>query len=129
LTFRKRIATCSDCLEERLARESASSVTDADEERIVILVTRDVLATVGPNFSDIVVEEAARIRLFAEAVPEYEQRVIDAVQQHLHDEFVDTTWPRCPLHPNHPLWYSDGWWRCPHAGAIAPLGELAHANK
>jgi hypothetical protein len=104
-------------------------VTDADEERIVILVSRDVLATVGPSFEDIVVEEAARIRLFAEAVPEYEQRVIDEVQQRLHDEFVDTTWPTCPLHPNHPLWYSDGWWRCPRAGAIAPLGELANANK
>jgi hypothetical protein len=70
---------------------------------MVILVTRDVLATVGPGFEDIVVEEGARIRLIAETVPEYEQRVIDDVQQRLHDEFVDTTWPTCPLHPNHPL--------------------------
>jgi hypothetical protein len=129
LTVRKGVATCSDCLKERLARESSGSVTDADEERMVILVTRGVLATVGPGFEDIVVEEAAPIRLFAEALPEYEQRVIDEVQQRLHDEFVNTTWPTCPLHPNHPLWYSDGRWRCPHAGAIAPLGELAVANK
>ena len=129
LTVRKGVATCSDCLEERLARESSGSVTDADEERVVILVTRDVLATVGPGFEDIVVEEGARIRLFAEAIPEYEQRVIDEVQQRIHEEFVDTTWPTCPLHPNHPLWYSGGWWRCPHAGAIAPLGELAGGRK
>jgi hypothetical protein len=129
LTVRKGVATCSDCLEERLARESSGSVTDADEERLVILVTRDVLATVGPGFEHIVVEEGARIRLFAEAVLEYEQRLIDDVQQRLHDEFVSTTWPTCPLHSNHPLWYSDGWWRCPHAGAIAPLGELTSTNK
>lgn len=96
---------------------------------MVILVTRDVLATVGPGFEDFVVDEAARVRLFTEAVPDYEQRVVDEVQQRLHDEFVDTTWPACPLHPNHPLWYSGGWWRCPHAGAIAPLGELASGNK
>jgi hypothetical protein len=112
-----------------MAREASGSVTDADEERMVILVTRDVLATVGPGFEDIVVEEGARIRLIAETVPEYEQRVIDDVQQRLHDEFVDTTWPTCPLHPNHPLLYSGGWWRCPRGGAIAPLGELARANK
>jgi len=112
-----------------ISAQSSGPVTDADEERMVILVTRDVLATVGPGFAHIVVEEGARIRLFAEAVPEYEQRVVDDVQQRLHDAFVSTTWPACPLHPNHPLWYSDGWWRCSHAGAIVPLGGLTSANK
>jgi len=104
-------------------------VTAADEERVTTIVTQDVLATVGPGFENIVVEEGARVRLVAETVPDYEQRVIDDVQQRLHDEFVDSTWPTCPLHRNHPLWYSDGWWRCPRAGAIARLGELAGANK
>jgi len=125
----RRIPQHVDHVAKTRGMSGSRARTDADEERVVILVTRDVLAIVGPGFEHIVAEEGARIRLFAEAVLEYEQRLIDDVQQRLHDEFVSTTWPTCPLHPNHPLWYLDGWWRCPHAGAIAPLGELTSANK
>ena len=45
---------------------------------------------------------------------------------------VDTTWPTCPHHPNHPLWHSDGWWRCERiTEPVARLGELSKikANK
>jgi|SRR6266850_1300121 len=125
LTVRKGVATCADCEADRLAHESAGGLADADEERMVRLVSQDLLTTVGPGFEDMAIEAAARIRLFAKTLPDYEQRVIDDVQQRLHDEFVNTTWPTCPLHQNHPLWYSKGWWRCPKEGAIARLGELA----
>ena len=55
----------------------------------------------------------------------FERRVVEDVQQFLHDTFVDTSWPLCPEHPNHPLWYSDGWWKCAHTGRrLAPLGAL-----
>jgi len=52
------------------------------------------------------------------------------IQQRLHDEFIDTTWPACPIHHRHPLWLNeeDGgpwFWRCLETGqAIAPLGGL-----
>lgn len=88
------------------------------------LVTQDLLATVGPGFEEFAIEAAARLRLFRDTLAAYEQEVVDDVQQRLHDEFVDTTWPACPLHHHHPLWYSEGWWRCPQEGAIARLGEL-----
>jgi hypothetical protein len=47
------------------------------------------------------------------------------VQQCVHDTFVDTSWPACPEHSNHPLWYVEGWWSCKRSGArVAPLGGL-----
>ena len=53
---------------------------------------------------------------------------VEALQQRLHDTFVDTSWPPCPRHPNHPLWLVGGEgggsvWCCPRDEAeIAPLG-------
>lgn len=54
-------------------------------------------------------------------------KVVEDVQQRLQDEFVDTTWPACARHPNHPLEYSEGAWHCPRGGVIARLGELGSA--
>ena len=124
MTVRNGVATCADCEPERVARETAGPVTAADEARMVRLLTQDLRATVGAGFERFVIADAARLALFHETLVSYEQWVVDGVQQRLHDEFVDTTWPSCPLHKNHPLWYSEGWWRCPQAGAIARLGEL-----
>ena len=87
----RRIPQHVDHVAKTRGMSGSRARTDADEERVVILVTRDVLAIVGPGFEHIVAEEGARIRLFAEAVLEYEQRLIDDVQQRLHDEFVSTT--------------------------------------
>jgi hypothetical protein len=130
LIVEKGLATCAACRSERKALEDSSAVTEADEQHLVKLLSADLLATVGVGSTDIAIAEAARIRLFARTLPEFEQRVVDAVQQRLHDEFVDTTWPACPVHPNHPLWYSDAFWRCPVTGdGIARLGELANASQ
>lgn len=105
--------------------EHRGEVTDAVEARVISLLLEDLQHTVGPGHEDVVEEAAARIRLFGDESADFEQRVVDDVQQYLHDTFVDTTWPACPEHPNHPLWYSDGWWRCDHSGkAVAPLGGL-----
>jgi hypothetical protein len=123
------VAICSDCQQERRRLESLSEVSDGDEERVVGLVSRDLVATVGPGLEHIAIAEAARIRLFVSRVAEYEGRVVDDVQQRLHDEHLDTTWPTCPQHPNHPLWYSDGWWRCPTSGMVARLGELGGVER
>jgi len=125
LVRRKEVATCSACELQRLARESASNITDSDEQQLVSLLTQDMVSTIGPGFEYFVVESAARHRLFIDDVLEYRQRVIDDVQQRFHDEFVDTTWPTCPRHPTHPLWFTGGWWRCAQTGEpIATLGAL-----
>ena len=92
---------------------------------MVGLILQDVARTVGPGHESAVEEAAARMRLFSDGAADFEQRVVDDVQQNLHDTFADTTWPSCPHHPNHPLWYSEQWWRCEQNGIrVARLGEL-----
>jgi hypothetical protein len=91
-----------------------------------------VEATIGRGHDETIVEAAARRRLYVGDPAGYVDEVVDDVQQHIHDAFVDTTWPACPYHPNHPLWFSDGWWRCERiTGPVASLGELSKvkANK
>lgn len=67
---------------------------------------------------------AANAAKFVEDPVELVQKVVEDVQQRLQDEFVDTTWPACPRHPNHPLDYNEGVWSCPRGGVVAQLGEL-----
>jgi hypothetical protein len=60
-------------------------------------------------------------------------KLAEDVQQHLHDTFVHTTWPACPLHPQHPLWldseHDRAVWRCRQAEMdIAPLGSLTRGT-
>ena len=55
--------------------------------------------------------------------------IAGAVATCLHDDFIDTTWPACPTHPNHPLTvhHEDSFstWRCPSDGTvIANVGML-----
>jgi hypothetical protein len=124
LTTRDGISNCADCSGQRTVRLAATVVTEADQQRLVALINRDLAATMGPESTPIALEASGRQRLFAVSLDDYEQRVVDDVQQSIHDEFLDTTWPACPQHPNHPLWYSAGWWRCQRAGAVARLGDL-----
>src|SRR5688500_7530168 len=84
----------------------------------------DVAATLGARHVEAVERNAAT---FLEFVGSDATAVIlvEDVQQEFHDTFVDTTWPHCPVHPNHPLWFDAGAWRCSENGAaIAALGEL-----
>ena len=60
----------------------------------------------------------------------YPLKVVEAVQQWLHDTFEHTTWPPCPRHLWHPLWLDDAHnrlvWRCTRDDVdVAPLGSLA----
>jgi len=80
-----------------------------DEARVVSLLRGDVEATIGPGHDGAIIEAAARRRPYADVPARYVRDVVDDVQQYFHDAFVDTTWPACPHHPNHPLWFSDGW--------------------
>lgn len=132
LVVKKGVATCESCATERERREASSGVSAADEDRVVSLLRTDVEATIGRGHDETIVEAAARRRLYVGDPAEYVDEVVDDVQQHIHDTFVDTTWPACPYHPNHPLWFSDGWWRCERiTDPVASLGELSKvkANK
>jgi hypothetical protein len=130
LIVTKGVSTCEACVVEREQREASGGVSAEDEARVVSLLRADVEATIGPGRDEAIIEAAARRRLYAEAPAQYVSGVVDDVQQFFHDTFVDTTWPSCPFHPNHPLWFSDGWWRCERIEEpIARLGAISGVNQ
>jgi hypothetical protein len=101
-----------------------------DEARVVSLLRADVEATIGPGHDGAIIEAAARRRPYAGVPAQYVCDVVDDVQQHFHDAFVDATWPACPHHPKPPLRFSDGWWRCERIEEpIARLGMLSGLNQ
>jgi hypothetical protein len=130
LVVKNCVSTCEPCVVEREQREASGGVSAEDEARVVSLLRADVEGTIGPGHDGAIIEAAARRRLYASVPARYVGDVADDVQQYFHDAFVDTTWPACPHHPNHPLWFSDGWWRCERIEApIARLGTLSDLNQ
>jgi hypothetical protein len=92
-------------------------------DQVVELLQRDVVRSVGESSRALVVEIAARVRMLD--IEDPGAKIVNNVQQALHDTFVDTTWPACPRHRTHPLWFRDGAWRCERDDvALAGLGEL-----
>lgn len=105
-------------------------LTHAGESRLVGILTADVSATLGPGYDAMIRECAAVQREFHDQPSDYIDKVVEDVQQHFHDVFIDTTWPRCPRHPNHPLWLHDEFWTCEmDRTRIAPLGGLARDSE
>jgi hypothetical protein len=99
-------------------------VTDADQEQVIRKLIHDLHATVGTGHDYLAVDNAFRLREFIDDVASYIQKVVDDTQQDMHDEFVDTVWPKCPRH-RHPLWFRDGSWCCERDDlCVARLGEL-----
>ena len=111
-----------------------------DTDRIVRLLLADAVATLGEwaraevlTVAANMEENNARVWLaqgaeLAQVQADFDRAVIDHFQQDVHDEHWDTTWPMCPLHPNHPLWYDADReaWYCRHDGTpLAPLGGLS----
>ena len=91
---------------------------------VVPLLQRDVRATLGSAHRQLIADIVADVQQLD--VDDKAEKVVNDVQQHFHDTFVDTTWPSCPRHAKHPLWYRDGAWWCVEDGiAIARLGDLA----
>ena len=98
---------------------------DRDLERVLQLLRHDVAATVGDEHDATISELAANVLTFREPADAAE-KVIEDVQQYFHDTFVDTTWPACPRHPNHPRWFREESWWCEADGvAIVALGKLS----
>jgi hypothetical protein len=98
---------------------------DTERQEIVRLLAEDVAATLGEAHRQAVSDEIPNALEFTDTVEDFARRLVDGVQQFFHDTFADTTWPACPRHPNHPLWFRDGAWWCEADGvAVARLGEL-----
>ena len=98
------------------------------QEEIVRVVAADLVATL--DWSSQEAEEFVR-RFdggWSAVVPQV-LLVAQDVQQHMHDDRIDTSWPRCPDHPRHPLRLSEtlpAVWSCPLTGRpVCALGELA----
>ena len=97
-------------------------------ERATGALKSDVGATVGAGHESVVVHFAEHGRSFIDEDAWFTQWLVDEVQQYFHDTFVDTTWPACPRHPNHPLWFRDDCWWC-DGDRIATFGQLAFSCK
>jgi hypothetical protein len=98
-------------------------ISDLTEADVVERLGRDVISTVGRKYLDVVRSTARHHRQFTDDPDWYVERVVEGVQQYFHDTFVDTTWPACPSHPNHPMWFGAGWWLA-DGRPLARLGEL-----
>lgn len=106
-------------------------VTDALQRDVEARVLRDVRATIGGDHEGLIRHHSTLARTYIEDAVRYELKVVEDVQQSVHDEFIDVTWPTCPRHRCHPLWYRDGYWCCTQDDvAVARFGELAahHAS-
>jgi len=102
--------------------------TDLDQAQVVRLLVKDLHATVGVMHDALAQNNAVRLRAFIDDAQNYVQRVVDDTQQDVHDEFIDTVWPKCPGHA-HPLWFRDGSWWCERDGRlVAHLGELGSVS-
>jgi hypothetical protein len=112
-----------------------------DTERVVRLLLHDAIPTLGRRAGAEILRLAANYEALAgewmrhgesvsEAQRSFDRSVVDELQQTAHDEFWDTTWPACPLHQRHPLWYDDerdAWCCLQDDLVVARLGELGDA--
>jgi hypothetical protein len=100
-----------------------------EAQEAVVALLRDLRASLAPEA--ILELEAATIARAGELLDvvdpiDIAQPLVDDVQQQVHDEFIDVTWPRCPRHPNHPLWLVGGHWQCTRDNvAVSALGKLS----
>ena len=91
--------------------------------QVLPLLQRDVAATLGDAHRQLIEEIAADVRELNAAGGA--EKVVNDVQQYFHDTQVDPTWPACPRHAKHPLWYRDGSWWCVEDGVpVTRLGAL-----
>jgi hypothetical protein len=105
--------------------DTVMSITDEQVNDVVTRLSRDVEGWGLTSHLEWVRHEATNARSFVTDPTWFEEKVVEDLQQRFMDEFVDTTWPRCPRHFRHPLWYHNGNWVCEEdAVAIARLGEL-----
>ena len=104
--------------------------TDEEITLLQELLARDFACTRPAKYLDALPTSVQEIRDWYDWMPDADidsltQHLIDDTQQDLMDTFLDTTWPACPRHPNHPLWFHDGAWHCERDRVpLARLGGL-----
>jgi hypothetical protein len=110
-----------------------------DTDRVVQLLLRDALPAFGEraraevlrlavNYATLAREWMAGGRTLTEVQRSYDSAVVDGLQEAAHDLYWDSTWPACPRHVRHPLWYDETrqLWHCKEDPTIVtPLGRLA----
>ncbi|MDB4909449.1 MAG: hypothetical protein JWO39_272 [Gemmatimonadetes bacterium] len=105
-------------------------ISDQQIAHMLELLSRDVACTKAARYRDATPSTAQEVRdwydgLSFENIESLTEKVVGDVQQGLMDTYVDTTWPACPRHSNHPLWFRDDSWYCERDGvALAQLGGL-----
>src|SRR5690242_389985 len=101
------------------------TISEEDAARVAQLLCDDVAATIGPEHETEIRRLATESRQFYDAYDDYLDKVVEEVQQYIHDCFIDTTWPTCPIHGRHPLWLSNRNWMCAQDRVvIARIGAL-----
>jgi hypothetical protein len=106
------------------------AASDDEIAKMLELLARDFACTRPARHLDALPSSVGEVREWYESMSDSEiasltRRVVDDTQQDLMDTFIDTTWPTCPRHPNHPLWFHDGAWYCERDDeALAKLGGL-----
>jgi len=99
-----------------------------DSTILIQRLSADVTRTIPErHVADVVAwirERHDEVRRLAIAEAEIASRLVDDLQQYVHDCFIDTCWPACPHH-THPLEFRHGHWTCPVSQeAVSALGEL-----
>lgn len=92
-------------------------------EQVVTLLQRDLERTTGDSHARLVREVADDVAELG--IANAAEKIVGDVQQFVQDSRESATWPACPKHHRHPLWYRAGSWWCVEDGvAVAALGEL-----
>jgi hypothetical protein len=104
--------------------------SDREIEEMLVLLGRDFAATRPAKHLGVLPSSVEEVREQTEFMEDADtatltEKVVGDTQQYLMDTHLDTTWPECPRHSNHPLWFHDGAWHCDVDGAaLATLGGL-----
>jgi len=84
---------------------------------------RDVSTVLGPEAGARIEHYVAIFRTLDRE--DFEDYLAEHVQQEILDTHVHTSWPPCPAHPGHPLWFASGAWRCAVDPSVAvALGRV-----
>lgn len=92
------------------------------------LLEADIANTLGATHASRVRRRAAELKELD--VPATLEKLVGDIQQEILDLHLRSVWPLCPAHPQHPLWFTEGAWRCPaNAATSVALGSLAPMPK
>ena len=100
-------------------------------ERVIQLLLRDVEATIGRLGWEEAVKFIRDERALGNVRDDCSEELVGSLQTYIHDSFIDTSWPACPRHRNHPLWFGreDSWWCSQDNDRVAALGDLRAQGK